>query len=330
MKRKRFRAIKLLHILWILPLLLVLTAGVLLYVVPAFETADRTAVEGSADWMARLDDGKLLSEVTLPGAHDCATANVQLAFVTKCQALSVGGQLDAGIRYLDIRLGADGERLKLMHGFTNCTTSGFPWAGNLYLDAVLNDCYAFLSAHPTEMVVFAVKQEHGDESVAQFQRLLHAYIDRQPDRWLLTDRIPTVGEARGKLVLMRRYADEANLGTDSGIPLLWDDQGAHDDVSKHVAVHDNGAYTLYVQDRYAYDAVDKWNAFTEGLNADRTGADAAAIHFLSTKGTAAYGHPYAFAKTLNRKLLATDALHGWIVIDFADATLAAHIYEQNF
>ena len=140
-----------------------------------------------------------------------------------------------------------------------------------------------------------------------------------------------------EVIVVYRQEDEeilmpilAEKGADSGIPLLWDDQGAHDDVSKHIAVHENGAYTLYVQDRYAYDAVDKWNAFTEGLNADRTGADAAAIHFLSTKGTAAYGHPYAFAKTLNRKLLATDALHGWIVIDFADATLAAHIYEQNF
>ena len=330
MEKRKFKARKLLHLLWILPLLLVLTLSVLMYVVPAFETADRTAGSDSADWMAKLDDGRPISEIILPGTHDAATKNVQLAFFSKCQGLTIGEQLNAGFRYLDIRLGADGERLKLMHGFTNCTTSGFPWAGNLYLDAVLNDCYAFLSAHPTETVVFAVKQEHGDESVAQFQRLLHAYIDRQPDRCLLTDRIPTVCEARGKLVLMRRYADEANLGTDSGIPLLWDDQGAHDDVSKHVAVHDNGAYTLYVQDRYAYDAVDKWNAFIEGLNADRTGADAAAIHFLSTKGTAAYGHPYAFAKTLNRKLLATDALHGWIVIDFADATLAAHIYEQNF
>lgn len=330
MKNKRFKPIKLLHLLWILPALLLLTVFALMYIVPAFETVDRTAVSGSANWMARLDDGLALSEVTLPGTHDSATKNVQLAFFSKCQALDIGEQLEAGYRYLDVRLGADGERLKLMHGFTNCTTSGWPWAKALYLDAVLEPCYAFLSSHPTETVVFAVKQEHGSESVAQFQTLLNAYVQKNPDMWLLTDHIPTVGEARGRLVLMRRYADEANLGAQSGIPLLWDNQNGHDDVSKHLAVHDNGSYTLSVQDRYEYDAPDKRNAFLEGLKAGVTAPDAVSIHFLSTKGTATYGHPYKFAKALNPKLMETDGLSGWIVVDFASAAIAQHIYESNF
>ena len=330
MEKRKFKARKLLHLLWILPLLLVLTLGVLMYVVPAFETADRTAGSDSADWMAKLDDGRPISEIILPGTHDAATKNVQLAFFSKCQGLTIGEQLNAGFRYLDIRLGADGERLKLMHGFTTCTTSGAPWAGALYLDAVLDDCYAFLTAHPTETVVFAVKQEHGDEPVADFQRLLAAYCEANPKAWLLTDHIPTLGEARGKLVLMRRFEDEANLGETSGIPLLWDNQSGHDDVGKNIVSRDNGFYTLWVQDRYEYDAADKWTAFTAGLDSGKTGVDAISIHFLSTKGTAAYGHPYKFAKTLNPMLLQTDALSGWIVADFADAAIARHIYRNNF
>ena len=327
---KKNKAKKLLHLLWILPLLLVLTIGCLMYVVPAFETADRTAVSDAADWMAKLDDARLLSETTLPGTHDSATKNVQLAFFSKCQALEIGEQLEAGFRYLDIRLGADGDRLKLMHGFTNCTTSGWPWAGALYLDEVLTQCYDFLHAHPTETVVFAVKQEHGDETVAEFETLLNAYVQKDADMWLLSDRIPSIGEARGKLILMRRYEDEANLGADSGISLLWDGQGGHDDVGKNIAEHDNGTYRLFVQDRYEYDAADKWTAFTAGLKAGETGADAVSIHFLSTKGTATYGHPYKFAKTLNPMLSDTDALSGWIVVDFASAALAQHIYTMNF
>ena len=329
MKKNRSKAKKLLHLLWILPLVLVLGIGVLMYVVPAFETVDRTAVEGSADWMADLDDGLSLGEVVLPGTHDSATKNVQLAFFSKCQALTIGEQLEAGYRYLDIRLGADGERLKLMHGFTNCTTSGLPWAGALYLDDVLAQCYAFLAAHPTETVVFAVKQEHGSESVADFERLLDTYVSERPDAWLLNDRIPTVGEARGKLVLMRRYADEANLGARAGVPLLWDNQNGHDDVSKHAAAQDNGSYMLTVQDRYEYDAEDKWNAFSAGMTAGETGPDAVSIHFLSTKGTAAYGHPYGFAKTLNPRLMERTNLRGWVIVDFASAELARVIYMQN-
>ena len=330
MKRNQSKARKLLHLLWVLPLVLLVSLFTLMYIVPALETADRTAVADSADWMARLSDDLTLGEVVLPGTHDAATKNVQLAFFSKCQALDIGEQLTAGYRYLDIRLGADGERLKLMHGFTDCTTSGIPWAGALYLDAVLEQCYAFLNAHPTETIVFAVKQEHGSESVAAFQKLFNAYVQQQPDRWLLTDAIPTVAEARGKLVLMRRYADEANLGAQSGIPLLWDNQNGHDDVSKNLAVHDNGTYTLSVQDRYEYDTADKWNAFTAGLLSGKTGADAVSIHFLSTKGTATYGHPYKFAAALNPKLTETEPLSGWIVVDFGSATLAQHIYAANF
>ena len=217
-----------------------------------------------------------------------------------------------------------------MHGFTNCTTNGWPWAGALYLDDVLKDCYAFLSAHPTEAIVFAVKQEHGSESVAQFETLLNAYVQKNPDRWLLTDRIPTVAEARGKLVLMRRYADEANLGEQSGIPLLWDNQNGHDDVSKNLATHDNGTYTLSVQDRYEYEEGAKWQAFLLGLQSGRPGEDTVAIHFLSTKGSGTYGHPFKYARALNLNLLATDGISGWIVVDFGSAKLAQHIYEANF
>ncbi len=330
MEKRQFKAKRLLHLLWVLPTLLLLTAGILMYIVPAFETADRTPVEDSADWMAKLDDGRMLSEVVLPGTHDSATKNVQLAYFSKCQALTVGEQLEAGFRYLDIRLGADGEKLKLMHGFTNCITSGWPWADALYLDAVLEDCYAFLDAHPTETVVFAVKQEHGDESVETFESLLNAYCEANPDRWLLTDRIPTVGEARGRLVLMRRYADEANLGANSGIPLLWENQSGHEDVNQNIVAEDNGLYTLYVQDRYEYDEGAKWKAFLQGLQSGKTGADEISIHFLSTKGEATYGHPHQYARALNLYLLKIDTLSGWIVVDFANAKLAQHIYQNNF
>ena len=73
-----------------------------MYLIPAFETVDKTPVEGSADWMSRLSDEKLISEVVLPGTHDSATQYVQLAFFSKCQALSIKEQLEAGFRYLDV------------------------------------------------------------------------------------------------------------------------------------------------------------------------------------------------------------------------------------
>ena len=75
-------------------LALILCAAALFFFVPLTEKADTSPVTGSADWMSRLDDGLLLSGITLPGTHDSATQYVQLAWFSKCQSLDVGGQLE--------------------------------------------------------------------------------------------------------------------------------------------------------------------------------------------------------------------------------------------
>ena len=313
---------------WILAALLLFL--LVMYIIPLTETGDRTAVEGTADWMRELPDETPLNALVLPGTHDSATRYVQLGFFSKCQSKSIGQQLEAGYRYLDIRLAVNGDGMILMHGFTKCRSGPMPWNSALTLDEVLEDCYAFLSAHPTETVVFAVKQEHGDESVKEFQTILNRYVQEKPEFWLQSDRIPALGEARGKLVLLRRYEDEAGLGAAAGVPLLWANQNGHADTSLNTVSEPNGSYTLWVQDRYEYDAEDKWNAFLGGLAAAGTGEGDLAIHFLSTKGTAAYGHPYSFAKALNPRLMKQEALSGWIVVDFGSAPMAKGIYENNF
>ena len=310
-------------LIYLLAILLVIAAA--FYVLPLTEHADVTAVDGSENWMAGLSDDLLLSEITIPGTHDSATKYVQLAFFSKCQSKTIGGQLESGYRYLDIRLGADGERLKLMHGFTNCKTGALPWSETLYLEDVLADCYAFLEANPSETILFAVKQEHGDETTDEFESLLKAYFERNPDRWLLTDHIPTLGESRGKLVLLRRWKGIF------GVPLLWEDQGGHDDVSLNTVSAEQGSYTLWVQDRFCYGTDAKWAAFSAGIDGSETGENSAAIQFLSTKGTWTYGHPYAFARKLNPWLMkmVLPENPGWIVVDFASAPLAEHIYSVN-
>ena len=317
-------------ILGLILLLVLLLGGGYLFLAPVFEKDKGETVEGSADWMASLPDDARLNELAIPGTHNSAAAFVQMAYFNKCQSKSILKQLEAGFRYLDIRLAVDGDGMKLMHGFTNCRTGAMPWASNLSLDLVLEDCYAFLDAHPTETVLFVVKQEHGDESVAQFQQVLNGYIQKSPEHWLLTDTIPSLGEARGRLVLLRRYEDEAGLGAEAGIPLLWANQNGYEDLSLNTVREDNGSCTLWVQDRYEYPTEEKWTSFTTGMQEAPTGEGNVAIHFLSTKGTAKFGHPYGFAKDLNPRLTELDGLSGWIVVDFGSAPLAAHIYQANF
>ena len=313
-------------------LALLLLAALVMWVIPLTETDRSADVDGSADWMARVDGSRTLSELAIPGTHDSATKYVQLGFFSKCQSKDIRAQLDAGFRYLDIRLGADGDELRLMHGFTSCKTGAMPWSDALMLDAVLDQCYAFLREHPTETILFAVKQEHGDESVGDFQNLLANYLAAEPDMWLLTDTMPTLDDARGKLVLLRRYADEGSHGIESGLPLIWADQKGTENFALNTVSSDNGSYTLWVQDRFEYDTEHKWTAFLGGLRTAPGSPEECYLNFLSTKGTAAYGHPYRYAQTLNERLLDQSLTpgSGWIVVDFGTAQLAEHVYSANF
>ncbi len=310
----------------------ILLAGAVLVTIPLMERVDATPVAGSAGWMARLPDDASLGELSIPGTHDAGTQYVQLGFFSKCQARSVGQQLEDGFRYLDIRLAVNGDGLGLNHGFCECRTGAAPWSDRLMLEDVLEDCYAFLSAHPTETVIFAVKQEHGDESVAEFQRVLDRYIQADIERWYLDSELPSLGEARGRLILLRRYDDEAELGANAGIALTWPNQNGYDDPARAFSDQDCsvGSLTLAVQDRYEYDEEEKWAAFC----AETGDPDAVVLRFLSTKGHMTFGHPYRYAKELNPRLLTLcegqDVFLGWTVIDFGNAQLAAAIYEQNF
>jgi 1-phosphatidylinositol phosphodiesterase len=305
---------------------MLLLFALFMLLLPLTESADATPVPGSADWMAKLPDETKLCDVVIPGTHDSATKYVQLAYFSKCQSLSIGEQLEAGFRYLDIRLG-DAEKgadcPRLMHGFTNCKRSAL--GGKLTLDEVLADCCAFLAQHPTETVLFVVKHEHGDSSDAEMAKTLDGIIRARPEFWLVTDAMPTLGEARGRLVLLRRWEGG------SGLPFVWADQKGSADVSQNSVREEQGRFALWVQDRFEYGAEDKWAAFTAGLDVPAEAGDVV-LSFLSTKGTSAYGHPYQFAEKLNQKLLALDSakLRGWIVVDYASPGLAAHIYGANF
>ena len=314
------------NILWIIPLLLVLAVAVMMYVVPALEgVRDARTVEGSVDWMKALPDDMPLSEVVLPGTHDSATEYVQLAYFSRCQAYSIRAQLDAGFRYLDIRLD-DGEGLPLVHGFTHCTVSGWPWAKTLYLREVLNACCSFLQENPTETVVFCVKHEHGGASDADFAEALGGFIAEKPEFWYEGSALPTVGEARGKLVLLKRFDDGGKL---PGVAFNWTDQPGCADPSLNTEANENPACTIHVQDRYEYDADEKWAAVLAGMASAEVSPTDVSLNFLSTKGHTKYGHPYKYASVLNEKPEGS-ALRGWIIVDFGTRKLAETIYSANF
>ena len=314
-------------------LLLVLLAAGVLFLLPLTEQTDTEGLPQDASWMGTLPDSLRLNEITIPGTHASASQFTALPFFTRCQASGIGEQLAMGFRLLDVSLAVVGETngMKLCSGSASCTVSALPNAEALGLDAVLEECYAFLAEHPTETILFSVTRQSGEATAAEFEAVLYSHILQHAGSWLLTDTVPTLGEARGKLVLLRGYEDEARLGAVAGIPLVYASQSGSKAALTAEAVS-NGSYTLYVQDLADLNDTDKWTAFTAGMAAGRaqTALGNISLSFLSTKGSLPVGHPWAHAQKLNAALRNRgEDLSGWILLDFGEPYLARQIYESN-
>lgn len=99
-----------------------------------------------------------------------------------------------------------GPNLSLVH-------SAFPIAlsGTKYFHDLLSECYAFLDANPSETVLMSVKREGTGRGTDQNLSTYLANRYLTSDRWYTKAEIPTLAEARGKMVLVRRFNVDPNL-----------------------------------------------------------------------------------------------------------------------
>jgi 1-phosphatidylinositol phosphodiesterase len=151
-------------------------------------------------WMSAQPDQISLAALTLPGTHDTMALYEPLAGTAKAQTMSLAEQYDAGIRYVDIRCVDVEDVFQIYHGieFEQAT-----------FDDVLDTTFAFLDAHPTETIVMSVKQEADDNGATQsFEATFDDYVTKQASRWYTEDAVPTLGEVRGEIVLLRRFGAE--------------------------------------------------------------------------------------------------------------------------
>lgn len=129
----------------------------------------------------------------------------------RCQNATVKQQLENGVRFLDIRLSKPylnycitGSRhsLVVVHdAFPVCIYSSISFS------RVLRTVYDFLDAHPQETVIMSLKHE-GPFARSRYElsdSLWGAYIRGHESKWFLESRMPLLGEARGKIILFRRF-----------------------------------------------------------------------------------------------------------------------------
>lgn len=159
-------------------------------------------------WMQPVRDEIPLSALSMPGTHNSPTCHRALPSV-RCQAVSPREQLNNGVRFFDIRLQVDGpDKLQLVHGVFPISLTG-----PKHFSELLDDVYAFLRDNPSESVMISAKREGtGSATDQQLARALHDnVVGRAADRWWVDPAIPSMGAARGKIVLMRRFCLEDGM-----------------------------------------------------------------------------------------------------------------------
>ncbi|WVW82072.1 hypothetical protein I302_104077 [Kwoniella bestiolae CBS 10118] len=149
----------------------------------------------TANFLSRIPDDTHLGEITLPGTHEsCALYGYP---ISQCQQPStpIEQQLLDGIRFLDVRLRVVGDELLMYHG---------PRPQRSTLPLLLAVLHNFLAIHPTETFILSIKEETPPWH-PHFSQILYKAFEPFLDRWFLEERIPTLGEVRGKGLLLTRF-----------------------------------------------------------------------------------------------------------------------------
>lgn len=180
-------------------------------------------------WMSRISDDVNIASLSVPGTHNSAACFKLSAPSVQCQGKSITHQLENGVRYLDIKLsknymsrGENVNDLIVVHG-------KFPvkLSGAYKFKKVLSEVYTFLDKHPTETVLLSVKLENTmlnwNAKTDEFAKVLfEKYIAHNRNKWYLSNKIPTLQYARGKVVLLRRFpVIPGGVYKKFGIPSIW-------------------------------------------------------------------------------------------------------------
>lgn len=151
--------------------------------------------------MKSIGNNELISDITIPGTHD--TMALHGGPFAECQNCPLKAQLESGIRYLDLRVRAEGNKLKLVHGVIS---------QHIELPEVLNIVSDFLKSHESEAVLVRIKPERlFKNNKADVETHVENLLRNNPHipTWF-GQNTPSMGDVRGKIVFIKKK--EFNLG----------------------------------------------------------------------------------------------------------------------
>lgn len=177
-------------------------------------------------WMAAIPDHVNVSSLSIPGTHDTMTYGMPDNIWLQCQNNNLSTQLQAGLRYFDIRGRLVNDTIGIYHsiGYTGFTFTD-----------VVHDMFEFLEENPSETIIMRLKEEgkpvgEARESNKTFEEVFNGFRFTNPDtaagfeKHLFqpespteADFLPTLGAVRGKILLLENFpAEHGPYG------ILWD------------------------------------------------------------------------------------------------------------
>ncbi|KAJ5140897.1 hypothetical protein N7448_004305 [Penicillium atrosanguineum] len=244
--------------------------------------ADATPIFGSyvketgnkAEWMKKYNDDTLLIHMNIPGTHDSATWNysqatqdslvgitdlnqvtVPVPETFRCQELSWIDMLNMGIRAFDLRYAFDPTNTTIIFYHSEALLSEIAT-----LDDVLFGFYKWLDDHPSETLFLSLQYEgstakYASNDAALQLKLYNTLTSPVARNYFVQKKseLGTLGEARGKITLMRRF-DLDQLASSyttemPGLhfsPTLWTDN----DPNIALTYNERKNLTAYIEDYY--------------------------------------------------------------------------------
>ncbi len=166
----------------VLCVMILMSQGITLLADDKGETDNTNQVDiknlSASDWMKEIPDTAYLASMNIPGSHDSGLHNATAGFgsMAECQTLSIKEQLEAGVRFFDIRLRYPGDpddigtkdekhELYVCHGqgFVCCDGYIVNKEGdkvNYTYNMVLDEMADFLEEHPSETIFYFTRNEY--------------------------------------------------------------------------------------------------------------------------------------------------------------------------
>lgn len=295
---------------------LILLSGIALLLASCARKLDLDAEMEAGEavcWMTGLADDTPVARLSIPGAHDAASASITAwTRWTRTQELSVAGLWNFGVRAFDLRPAwVDGE-LGIYHE---------TYSAHVTFPQVMHALILALEKHPGECAIVLVRhEEEADGNDPGWASAMGSYVDSIRDHLVAYRSGITLGEMRGKILILSR--NEYAGGPIGGYLRGWtsgDDPDRQQSAS--ILCEDGTSAPFWVQDYYHPDGLtDKWAQIQGLLDATASASEPFPLVVNHVSGYTGSLPDYRDnARNVNKKTASalTGSPSGILMLDFA-------------